>query len=132
MFYGRGAGGHPTAAMMLGDTIDAANAVVTGTHRGVGPLPDAAIVSIDDVDSAFYLSVDAVDEPGVLGEIAGAFGERGVSIKSMEQDTGGEDFARIIFITHAATERNLRATLAELGDLPSVKNIGQVLRVIGG
>ncbi len=130
MFYGRGAGGHPTAAMMVGDAIDVAASRRSGCHRGVGPLPDAKVRTIDDVASAFYISLEARDEPGVLAEIANAFGERNVSIKSMEQEDLGEE-ARLVFITHRAAERDVRATLETLRGLGSVQNIGQVLRVIG-
>lgn len=130
MFYGRGAGGHPTAAMMVGDAIDVAGNVGLGCHRGVGPLPDATITPIDDITSAFYISVDALDQPGVLADIAGAFGARGVSIRSMEQESSTDDAARLVFITHEAVESDLRATLGALADLPAVKNIGQVLRVV--
>jgi len=130
MFYGRGAGGHPTAAMMVGDAIDVAKNLTTGCSRGVGPLPDATIRSIDHITSAFYISVDARDEPGVLASIAGSFGNRGVSIRSMEQEGLGDE-ARLVFITHSAVEADVRATLADMAELDSVKNIGQVLRVIG-
>jgi homoserine dehydrogenase len=130
MFYGRGAGGHPTAAMMVGDAIDAAKNLSTGCHRGVGPLPPATIRPIDDITSAFYVSVDALDQPGVLAEIAGAFGARSVSIRSMEQESSPDGAARLVFITHDAVESDLRATLGDLDSLDAVKNIGQVLRVI--
>lgn len=132
MFYGRGAGGHPTAAMMVGDTIDAAINLRAGCHRSVGPLPAAVVRPIDAISSAFYLSLDARDQPGVLAAIAGVFGDHGVSIRSMEQEgVGDEDQARIVFITHDAVEADFRSTLVDLEQLDSVKNIGQVLRVIG-
>lgn len=129
MFYGRGAGGHPTAAMMVGDAVDVAMSQRSGCHRSVGPLPDATVRPIDDVESAFYISLDAHDEPGVLAEIANAFGERNVSIRSMEQEGLGDE-ARLVFITHDAIERDVRETLDALRGLDSVKNIGQVLRAI--
>ena len=129
MFYGRGAGGHPTAAMMVGDAVDVAMSQRSGCHRSVGPLPDATVRPIDDVESAFYISLDAHDEPGVLAEIANAFGERNVSIRSMEQEGLGDE-ARLVFITHVAIERDVRETLDALRGLDSVKNIGQVLRAI--
>ena len=129
MFYGRGAGGHPTAAMMVGDTIDAAINVVAGTHRDLGALAPAAIKPVSELVSAFYVSLDARDEPGALASIAAAFGNRGVSIRSMEQEGLG-DQARLVFITHEAVEADLRATLADLNGIDVVKNVGQVLRVV--
>ena len=130
MFYGRGAGGHPTAAMMVGDTIDAARNLDAGCCLDFGELPPATIRPIDAVESAYYVSLDARDEPGVLAAIAGVFGAQRVSIRSMEQEGMGDE-ARLIFITHRAVEADLRATLSQLSGLDVVKNIGQVLRVIG-
>jgi len=130
MFYGRGAGGYPTAAMMLGDTIDAGLNVLRSTHRPFGVHATAAIRPMNELRSAFYVSLDARDEPGVLAAIASVFGEHGVSIQSMEQ-LGLGDQARLIFITHEAVEGNVRFTLADLYELDVVKNIGQVIRVVG-
>ena len=130
MFYGRGAGGYPTAAMMVGDTIDAGLNVLRSTHRPFGVHADASIRPMNELRSAFYVSLDARDEPGVLAAIASVFGEHGVSIQSMEQ-LGLGDQARLIFITHEAVEGNVRFTLADLYELDVVKNIGQVIRVVG-
>ncbi len=130
MFYGRGAGGHPTAAMMVGDAIDVALNKRAGVHRSVGELGSATIVPIDDSVSAFYVSIDALDQPGVLADIANAFGSEGVSIRSMEQENSTDDVARLVFITHDAIESDFRKTLAAVSDLDAVKNVGQVLRVV--
>lgn len=130
MFYGRGAGGHPTAAMMVGDAVSAAINLRSGCNSDLGDMPAATVRSIDDIRSAFYLSIDAIDQPGVLAEIASVFGNRGVSIGSMEQENADDGSARLVFITHEAVERDFRATLSDLDQLDAVKNIGQVLRVI--
>ena len=130
MFYGRGAGGHPTAAMMVGDAIDVARNKLAGVNRSVGELSPASIVPVDEVRSAFYVGIDALDEPGVLSAISGVFGEHGVSIRSMEQDSKTEDAARLIFITHEALERDLRATLDAVSNLEVVKGASHVLRVV--
>jgi homoserine dehydrogenase len=131
MFYGRGAGGFPTASAVLGDVIDAAINRRKGSHASVGTLGKATIRSIDDVESAFYLNLHVLDEPGVLSEVAGVFGDHGVSIRSMEQEGLGDE-ARLVFITHRAREAAFRSTLAGLEALPAVGRIGSVIRVVGG
>jgi homoserine dehydrogenase len=130
MFYGRGAGGRPTASAVLGDLIDAATNSLTGATDRIGALVPARIQPIDEIESAYYLNVEVTDEPGVLATVAGIFGRHEVSIRSMEQEGLGTD-ARIVFITHAARERDMQATLAELRSLDSVHRIGSMLRVIG-
>ena len=131
MFYGRGAGGGPTASAVLGDLIDAAINRRKGSHASVGRLGPAAIGPIDDVESAFYLNLEVLDRPGVLAQVAGVFGDHGVSIRSMEQEGLGDE-ARLIFITHRAREADVRATLRDLDALEAVDRIGSVLRVVGG
>jgi homoserine dehydrogenase len=135
MFYGRGAGGRPTASAVLGDLVDAAVNLGQKSHRSVPFGPRGRIRSIDDLDSAYYIGLTVTDDPGVLSTVAGAFGRHNVSIRAMQQeesvDDGSTSKARVAFITHEANERNVRATLAELGDLDEVSSIHSVLRVIG-
>ena len=130
MFYGRGAGGGPTASAVLGDVIDAAVNLRRGSHATVGTLSRARIRPIDDVSSAFYLNLEVFDRPGVLAKVAGVFGDHGVSIRSMEQEGLGDE-ARLIFITHEAVERDVQATLHDLRQLDVVDRVGTVLRVVG-
>jgi homoserine dehydrogenase len=130
MFYGRGAGGSPTASAVLGDVIDAALNRTKGSHATVGRLAKARIKPIDEVESAYYLNLDVFDRPGVLAAVAGVFGEHGVSIRSMEQEgLGGE--ARLVFITHVAREADVQATIRDLHHLDAVDRITSVLRVVG-
>ena len=128
MFYGRGAGGFPTASAVLGDVIDAALNRTRGTAATIGSLSRCRVRPIDELWSPFYLNVEVSDEPGVLAAVAGVFGAHGVSIRSMEQEGLGHD-ARIIFITHRAQESDVRSTLRDLADLDVVREIASVLRV---
>jgi homoserine dehydrogenase len=130
MLYGRGAGGFPTASAVLGDVIDAAGNRRHGTHASVGSFSRARIRSIDTLVTAYYLSLSVVDQPGVLARVAETFGNHGVSIRSMEQEGLGDE-ARLIFITHTATERDVQATLRDLRELDVVDRVGSVLRVVG-
>jgi homoserine dehydrogenase len=130
MFYGRGAGGYPTASAVLGDLVDAAANRRKGSHASIGSLAKVPIRGIDEVESEYYLNLDVADRPGVLAAVAGVLGSHDVSIRSMEQEGLGDE-ARLIFITHRARERDLQATLRELRDLEPVDRVNSVLRVIG-
>ena len=130
MLYGRGAGGRPTASAVLGDLIDASLNRRRGSAAGVGHLPRARVRPIDELRSQYYLNVEVYDRPGVLASVAGVFGEHGVSIRSMEQEGLGDE-ARLIFITHTATERDVQATIHDLRNLDVVDRVGSMLRVIG-
>ncbi|HEY8524281.1 MAG TPA: homoserine dehydrogenase [Acidimicrobiales bacterium] len=130
MFYGRGAGGSPTASAVLGDLIDAAANRAKGSHASVGALGKARLRPIDEVSTAYYVNLDVADRPGVLAAVAGAFGRHGVSIRTMEQEGLGEE-ARLVFITHVAREADFQATIRDLHHLDAVDRITSVLRVIG-
>ncbi|WP_420437503.1 homoserine dehydrogenase [Candidatus Poriferisocius sp.] len=129
MLYGRGAGGRPTASAVLGDLVDAAGNWGRGTSTPIGDLGEAVICSIDDLESEYYINMEVLDRPGVLAAVAGVFGRHGVSIRSMEQEGLG-DQARLVFITHEATERDVQATLGDLRELESVRGVPALLRVI--
>jgi len=130
MLYGLGAGGRPTASAVLGDIIDAAHHLRTGSPaRFVAPVRPR-IRPTDDLRCAWYLNIDVVDRPGVLAVVARLFGDNGVSIRSMEQ-VGLDDEARLIFVTHVAREGDVQRTLSGLRGLDVVDHVGGVLRVMG-
>jgi homoserine dehydrogenase len=130
MFYGRGAGGRPTASAVLGDLLDAAHSVRGGAPGRLPQPGRARIRPFEDMASPYYVSVLVRDEPGVLAAVAGVFGRHGVSIRTMEQEGAPGGDARIDFVTHTATERNVQATLAELRGLDVVDAIGGLIRVV--
>ena len=130
MFYGRGAGGNPTASAVLGDVIDAAVNLVKGTHGSIGSFAKAIIRPIDETSSEYLLSMEVADKPGVLHAVTGAFANNGVSIRAAEQEGIGAD-ARLVFITHVAKESDLQATVRQLREMDVVKQVGGMLRVVG-
>ena len=132
MLLGRGAGGGPTSSALLGDLIDAAKNLHSGSRGAtIGVLERRPIRPIDETSSQFYVSLDAADRPGVLATIAGVFGRHQVSIQSMQQKGQGDD-ARLIFVTHVAREADMAATIREVRDLEAVERVGSVMRVVGG
>jgi homoserine dehydrogenase len=130
MFYGRGAGGSPTASAVLGDVIDAAVNLSQGTHGAIGTFGKAVTLPIDETTAEYLLSLDVADKPGVLHAVTGVFARHGVSIRAAEQEGNGPD-ARLVFITHEAKESAVQDTMRELRELDVVRSIGGLLRVIG-
>ncbi len=130
MFYGRGAGGYPTASAVLGDLIDAAGNLRRGFHASLGTFAKVDIRAIDETTAEYHVVLEVVDRPGVLHAVTGVFARHGVSIRAAEQEGLGDD-ARLVFVTHDALEAAVQATLRELRDLEVVKQVGGFLRVIG-
>jgi homoserine dehydrogenase len=130
MFYGRGAGGMPTASAVLGDLIDAAVNLRKGTYASLGTFGRVPIRAIDETTAEYHVVLDVADRPGVLHAVTGVFARHDVSIRAAEQEGLGVD-ARLVFITHEAREAAVQATLRELRDLDVVERVGGFLRVIG-
>jgi homoserine dehydrogenase len=129
MFYGRGAGGFPTASAVLGDLIDAAVNLGKGSHAPLGTFAEPKFQPIDETRSEYYLPLDVVDRPGVLHAVTGVFAQYDVSIRTAEQHGLGPE-ARLVFITHDAREADVQATLRDLRQLDVVRRVGGVLRVV--
>jgi homoserine dehydrogenase len=131
MFFGEGAGSLPAASAVVGDIIEAARHIQGDCQGLVGctcteTLP---ICDIADLETSYYVRLDAADEPGVLAAIAGVFAEHGVSLASVIQRQADEGGAEIVWITHRAAERDMRAALDRVGALEAVRGIGALLRV---
>ena len=129
MLFGRGAGGMPTASAVLGDVIDASLNLSKDTYRSVGNLEKVSLMHSDERKSSYYISVQVVDEPGVLADVASVFDGNRMSIESMEQEGLGRE-ARLGFITHEAEENRLESTLTQLSDLSCVEKLGTIIRVL--
>jgi homoserine dehydrogenase len=133
MLYGQGAGGLPTASAVVGDLIDATRNRLAGTTSLVPERRPGRIYPVAELRSAYYLTIDVEDRPGVLGLVSTVFGDHHVSIRSMEQieQEGLPGGARLIFLTHAAREGDMNETIDALGALDAVKRVGSTIRVFG-
>ena len=131
MFYGRGAGGAPTASAILGDLVAVARHRVSG---GLGPresdYADLAIAPMGSTKTRYLIRLDVADRPGVLAAVAQTFSKHDVSIQTVRQ-TGRGDNAELIVMTHKATDSALAATVSDLSSLDSVKDVSSVIRVEG-
>jgi homoserine dehydrogenase len=131
MFYGRGAGGEPTASAILGDLVAVARHKVSG---GLGPresdYADRKIAKIGDTKTRYLIRLNVADKPGVLESVAHVFASHKVSIQTVRQ-SGAGDKAELIVMTHISSESALSATVNELSKLDSVTDVASVLRVEG-
>ncbi|WP_122941266.1 homoserine dehydrogenase [Brachybacterium sp. EE-P12] len=138
MFYGQGAGGAPTASAILGDVVSTARARV---HGGVGPresrYAELESIPLEELRSAFYVSLTVEDRPGVLAEIAGTLSGYGISISTIHQELladgegQGADRAHIGISTHRALESAMTASLDMFSSTATVLSIDSVLRIEG-
>jgi homoserine dehydrogenase len=137
MFYGKGAGGAPTASAVMGDLVMAARNRVQG-GRGPKESKYAAlpISPMGLIETRYYVCMQVEDRPGVLATVAAEFGKREVSIAEVRQegvvDEGGQRCgARVVVVTHGATDAALSDTVAALAGLDVVQTVSSVLRLEG-
>ena len=131
MFYGRGAGGEPTASAVLGDLVAVARNRVSGS-RGAGEsaYADLAIQPMGRVVTRYHVSLDVADRPGVLAAVASAFADNGVSIQTVRQEGRG-DAATLVLVTHTAPDEALASTVERLSKYEFIRRTGSVMRVVG-
>ncbi len=131
MFYGRGAGGAPTASAVLGDLVAVARNRVTGSRGAASTAyADLPVLPMGDVPTRYHVALDVHDRPGVLSAVAGAFAEQDVSIQTVRQEGRG-DAATLVLVTHTAPESALARTVARLTDSGAVRRPAVVMRVEG-
>jgi homoserine dehydrogenase len=147
MFYGRGAGGRPTASAVLGDVMTVARHLVLG---GKGPIESnhasLTVHPIAEAVTRYQVHLRVADRPGVLAQVAQVFSAHGVSIETVRQgrvraeagaaadagpDAAPDALADLLVVTHAARDAALSATVSALADLPVVQKVQSVLRVEG-
>lgn len=132
MFYGRGAGGAPTASAVLGDVVTVARHRVLGgkgpvetSHAELRPLP------VGEAATRYRIHLRVEDRPGVLAQVASVFAEHDVSIEVVRQAAADGGSADLLVVTHAAKDAALAATVDALGAAPAVEQVLSVLRVEG-
>lgn len=133
MFYGQGAGGAPTASAVLSDLVAGASHRVLGGHAPresrYAKLP---ILSPGMASSRFQVSLLVADRPGVLAEVAGVFGQSGISLITVSQEmTKPGEATRVTLSTSATSGKSMDGVLAELRDLPVVVEVASVFRIEG-
>ena len=134
MFYGRGAGGAPTASAVLGDVVTVARHRVLG---GKGPIEsryaDLPVHPVGAARTRYQVHLRVVDRPGVLASVAAVFAGHHVSLQGVRQSGGSDEVqtAELLVITHGARESDLAATVADLRALDVVEDVLSVLRVEG-
>ena len=131
MFYGRGAGGAPTASAILGDLVAVTRHRAYSTvGYGESDYADLDIAPISEVKSQFFVRLHVADISGVLAAIAQTFASENISIQTVRQTGIGKD-AELVVVTHSASEASLTACIKKLTDMDIVSKVESVIRVEG-
>jgi len=138
LYYGAGAGGGPTASAVVADILDIARTLTADTDQRVpylGFYPDRLkklpLLTIDAIESAYYLRMQATDQPGVMAEVTGILGQLDISIEAIEQTepVQHDTQATIIMLTHRVIERNMVEAIKQIEALPTIADAVTMIRV---
>ena len=136
LYYGAGAGAEPTASAVLADVIDIARALPVDPasrppHLAFQPraLNDFAILPMAEIETAYYLRMNALDRPGVLADVTRLLADFGISIEAILQKEPAPEAScvPIILLTQRTKEQNMNAALAGIEQLAAIE--GRVMRI---
>ena len=136
LYYGAGAGAEPTASAVVADIIDTVRTIDAPLEHKVpllgfqnDAMRDTPILSIDDVETAYYLRMKADDKPGVLAEVSDTFAKNSISIEAVSQKepAPGESSVQLIMMTQKCVESNVNKAIKAVEGLASVQ--GGVVRI---
>lgn len=136
LYYGAGAGSEPTASAVVADIVDVARTLGASQDSRVpylsfrqSSLSNHPVLPIDEVETAYYLRMAAVDRPGVLSRVAQILSDEGISIEALIQKEPPEEanLVPMIILTNRTVEGRLSAAVAQIEGLESI--VGEVTRI---
>ena len=136
MYYGAGAGAEPTASAVVADLVDVTRMHTSDPEHRVphlafqpDQLTDTPILSMDEVETSYYLRMRVFDRPGVLADVTRILADNHISIDAMiqKEPSEGEEQVDIIMLTHLCREKNINAAMKKIEELDSVD--GKITRI---
>ena len=136
LYYGAGAGDEPTASAVVADIVDVVRVLTSDPENRVphlafqpDSLSDLPILSMDEVETAYYLRMQAKDEPGVLADVTRILGDKGISIEAIiqKEPEGDSTEANVIMLTHTVVEKQMNEAIQKIEALDTIS--GEVVRI---
>ena len=136
LYYGAGAGAEPTASAVVADLVDVVRVLTSDPENRVphlafqpAALVNLPILPVSEVETAYYLRIQAADRPGVLADITRILADQEISIEALLQMEPGPDQASvpIIMLTHRVRESRMDNAIARIEGLASI--VGEVTRI---
>jgi homoserine dehydrogenase len=136
LYYGAGAGAQPTASAVVADLVDVTRLITADPEQRVphlafqpDQLSDEKVLSINEIESSYYLRMRVMDKPGVLADITRTLADSSISIEAMVQKEPGEGERQvdIVLLTNRALEADVNRAIGTIEKLPTV--LGPVTRI---
>ncbi|MDZ7788027.1 MAG: homoserine dehydrogenase [Halofilum sp. (in: g-proteobacteria)] len=136
LYYGAGAGAEPTASAVVADVVDVVR-TLTGDpenrvpHLAFKPdqIADLPVMPVEDIETAYYLRLQAADRPGVMAQVSRIMGDLDISIEAiLQKEPGpGETTVPLIMLTRRVVEKRINEAIEQFEALDSI--IGKVQRI---
>ena len=129
LYYGKGAGAEPTASAVIADLVDIARLATADPghrvpHLAFQPdrLSDVPILAMEEIETAYYLRLRALDRPGVLADVTRICADLDISIDAIFQKEAGEgeDQVDVVILTHLTREKNINAAIKRIEGLATI------------
>ena len=138
LYYGAGAGSEPTASAVIADVIDVARVLTTDPNNRVphlafqpNKLSDIPVLPMEEVVTAYYLRMQAIDKPGVLADVTRILGDAGISIEAIlqKEPAEGASHVPVIMLTQRVQEKFMNKALKEIEALDSINDTVMRIRL---
>ena len=136
LYYGAGAGSEPTASAVIADVVDIVRALTSDPENRVphlafqpNELSDISVLPMEEVETAYYLRMQAIDRPGVLAEVTAILGDLGISIEAIlqKEPEEGASHVPIIFLTQRVQEKYMNEAIVKIKNLDVIE--GEITRI---
>ena len=136
LYYGAGAGAEPTASAVVADIVDVVRALTTDPENRVphlafqhDALSDINILPIEEIETAYYLRMHAIDRPGVVADITKILGDSKISIEAIlqKEPVGNASCIPVIFLTQCIKEKEMNGAITKIEKLDAID--GKVTRI---
>ncbi len=128
LFCGPGAGAGPTASAVVADIIDIARGIKV-EPLSYNSLDNVKVLPIEEIQSAYYLRMQAQDKAGVLANVASILSNKGINIEAIiqKEPKAGESLVPLIMLTHKVQEKIMNQAISEIENLADIN--GSVTRI---
>lgn len=128
MFYGKGAGGLPTASAVISDIVNIGKSILNNLGKELEITSmnwrhkDLNLTKVKDFYTRYYIRFSVPDITGILAKIASVFANYNISIAAVIQKekvlklqkNTKEKIVPLVILTHTASENNIQSAIKEI------------------
>jgi len=134
LYYGAGAGAEPTASAVVADIVDVVRTLTADRDNRVphlafqpSELSDLPVLPVEQVETAYYLRMQALERPGVLAQVTSILGDQGINIEAIIQKETAEEQVPVIILTQKVQEQKMNEAIVAIEKLDAI--VGNVNRI---